>query len=81
MFCFYPTKTLGALGDGGAIICKTKKDSNSLKKQRNYGSVARYKNEIIGQNSRLDEIQALFLNIKLKSLNKIISHKKKLTKG
>jgi dTDP-4-amino-4,6-dideoxygalactose transaminase len=77
-FSFYPTKTLGALGDGGAIICKTKKDSNLLKKQRNYGSVARYKNEIIGQNSRLDEIQALFLNIKLKSLNKIISHKKKL---
>lgn len=77
-FSFYPTKTLGALGDGGAITCKTKKDSNLLKKQRNYGSVVRYKNEIIGQNSRLDEIQALFLNIKLKSLNKIISHKKKL---
>jgi dTDP-4-amino-4,6-dideoxygalactose transaminase len=77
-FSFYPTKTLGALGDGGAITCKTKKNSNLLKKQRNYGSVARYKNEIIGQNSRLDEIQALFLNIKLRSLNKIINHKKKL---
>jgi len=77
-FSFYPTKTLGALGDGGAIICKLKKDSNLIKKKRNYGSVIRYKNEIIGQNSRLDEIQALFLNIKLKYLNRIIQHKKKL---
>ena len=47
-----------------------------LKKFRNYGSVKKYNNEILGENSRLDEIQALFLNIKLKYLDKIISQKK-----
>ena len=77
-FSFYPTKLLGAIGDGGAIISKKKKFKDYLKKFRNYGSIKRYKNDIIGQNSRLDEIQALFLDIKLKSLNRIILHKKKL---
>ena len=50
-FSFYPTKTLGALGDGGAIICKTKKDSNLLKKQRNYGPG----NISVGTNLESDE--------------------------
>ena len=77
-FSFYPTKLLGALGDGGAITCKKKNNKIFLQKFRNYGSVKRYKNDIIGQNSRLDEIQAIFLNIKLKFLSKIIKHKKKL---
>lgn len=77
-FSFYPTKLLGAIGDGGAIIGKKEKFKIFLKKFRNYGSIKRYKNDIIGQNSRLDEIQALFLNIKLKYLNRIIIHKKKL---
>jgi len=77
-FSFYPTKILGGIGDGGAITCKKKKYRDYFLKVRNYGSITRYKNEIIGQNSRLDEIQALFLDIKLKSLNKIIDHKKKL---
>jgi dTDP-4-amino-4,6-dideoxygalactose transaminase len=77
-FSFYPTKLLGALGDGGAITCQKKNNKIYLQKFRNYGSVKRYKNEIIGQNSRLDEIQAIFLDIKLKSLKKIIKHKKKL---
>ncbi len=71
---------LGGIGDGGAITCKKKKYKEYLLKFRNYGSITRYKNEIIGQNSRLDEIQALFLNIKLKHLNKIIQHKRKLAK-
>jgi len=79
-FSFYPTKILGGIGDGGAITCKKKKYKEYLLKFRNYGSITRYKNEIIGQNSRLDEIQALFLNIKLKHLNKIIQHKRKLAK-
>lgn len=77
-FSFYPTKLLGALGDGGAITCQKKSNKIYLQKFRNYGSIKRYKNEIIGQNSRLDEIQAIFLNIKLNSLKKIIKHKKKL---
>ena len=66
VFSFYPTKILGALGDGGAIICKKKHESIFFKKYRNYGSIKRYRNEIIGENSRLDEVQSLFLNIKLK---------------
>ena len=47
---------------------------------RNYGSVKRYQNEIIGDNSRLDEIQAAYLNVKIKYLNKINNHKRKLAK-
>jgi dTDP-4-amino-4,6-dideoxygalactose transaminase len=79
-FSFYPTKLLGCLGDGGAIACRKMKDSINIKKLRNYGSIKKYHNEIIGQNSRLDEIQAIFLNIKLKYLDKIITHKQKLAK-
>ena len=77
-FSFYPTKLLGCLGDGGAVISKNKKDDLLIKKYRNYGSIKRYKNEIIGMNSRLDEIQAIFLIKKLKYLNKMIAHKRKL---
>ena len=77
-FSFYPTKNLGCLGDGGAIISKLKAFDTEVKKFRNYGSIRRYQNEIIGSNSRLDEIQALFLNTKLKHLNNINKHKRKL---
>ena len=79
-FSFYPTKLLGGIGDGGAIVCNRADHYDYLKKFRNYGSVKKYNNEILGENSRLDEIQALFLNIKLKYLDKIISHKRKLAK-
>jgi len=77
-FSFYPTKNLGCLGDGGAVISKKKIDDRDIKMLRNYGSVERYKNEIVGFNSRLDEFQAAFLNIKLKYLNKINTHKRNL---
>jgi len=76
-FSFYPTKHLGCLGDGGAILVN-KKDEINIKKMRNYGSILRYKNDILGVNSRLDEIQSIFLNIKLKSLDKIIKKKRLL---
>jgi dTDP-4-amino-4,6-dideoxygalactose transaminase len=78
-FSFYPTKNLGCIGDGGAIMVN-KKTENSIKKIRNYGSIIRYKNDILGVNSRLDEIQSIFLNIKLKSLNKIIKKKRSLAR-
>lgn len=77
-FSFYPTKNLGCLGDGGAVISKLSKCDQKIKMLRNYGSIKRYKNIIIGFNSRLDEFQAAFLNIKLNFLDKINSHKKKL---
>lgn len=77
-FSFYPTKNLGALGDAGAIICKTEEDYVKLRQLRNYGSEKKYHNGIIGYNSRLDEVQASFLRVKLPYLNDINNHKKAL---
>jgi dTDP-4-amino-4,6-dideoxygalactose transaminase len=77
-FSFYPTKNLGGLGDGGAVVSKNKNYNTLIKKLRNYGSLKRYSNEIIGDNSRLDEIQSAFINIKLKYLKKINLHKRNL---
>lgn len=68
-FSFYPSKNLGALGDGGAITTSDSELFKSLRLLRNYGSEEKYKNEIIGFNSRLDDIQAAFLSIKLKFLD------------
>lgn len=79
-FSFYPTKNLGCLGDGGAIVSNSKVLEKKTKLFRNYGSIKRYKNDIIGDNSRLDEIQAGFLNVKIKYLNKINNHKRELAK-
>ena len=77
-FSFYPTKNLGALGDAGAIITSDFEIYEKLKALRNYGSEKKYFNKYVGLNSRLDEIQAAFLNIKLPFLKKINSHKLKL---
>ena len=68
-FSFYPSKNLGALGDGGAITTGDSKLSEVVRLLRNYGSKEKYRNEIIGFNSRLDDVQASFLSIKLKSLD------------
>ena len=68
-FSFYPGKNLGALGDAGAITTNDDELANVLFSMRNYGSKVKYENEIIGVNSRLDELQAAFLNIKLKQLD------------
>ncbi|WPR73251.1 DegT/DnrJ/EryC1/StrS family aminotransferase [Flavobacterium sp. NG2] len=67
-FSFYPGKNLGALGDAGAIVTNDEALSNVLYSIRNYGSKVKYENEVIGVNSRLDELQAAFLNVKLPSL-------------
>ena len=67
-FSFYPTKNLGALADGGAITTNDDVLAERIKKIRNYGSAIKYKNEIIGRNSRLDELQAAFLSHKLQFL-------------
>lgn len=64
-FSFYPTKNMGAIGDAGAVTTNREDLALKIKKLRNYGSIQRYKNEMVGHNSRLDEIQAGFLNIKL----------------
>ncbi len=77
-FSFYPTKNLGALGDAGAIITDAESLAGKIKRLRNYGSDIKYYNEVVGYNSRLDEIQAGFLSIKLKKLDEINEHKRKL---
>ena len=77
-FSFYPTKNLGALGDAGSVNTNNEELENKIRSLRNYGSSVKYYNDHIGYNSRLDEIQALFLRIKLKSLDAINLHKRKL---
>jgi dTDP-4-amino-4,6-dideoxygalactose transaminase len=77
-FSFYPSKNLGALGDAGAVTTNSLEYAEILRKLRNYGSDVKYMNDLVGYNSRLDEIQAAFLLVKLKSLNKINEHKRKL---
>jgi dTDP-4-amino-4,6-dideoxygalactose transaminase len=69
-FSFYPGKNLGCLGDGGAITTSSKDLYDIILYLRNYGSKTKYYNEYLGINSRLDEIQALFLSIKLKNLDR-----------
>lgn len=68
-FSFYPGKNLGALGDGGAITLNDEETYMRLKAIRNYGSHKKYENLYKGVNSRLDEIQAAVLNVKLKYLD------------
>jgi dTDP-4-amino-4,6-dideoxygalactose transaminase len=68
-FSFYPTKNLGAYGDAGAVTTNDAAIAKKIQMLRNYGSEVRYQNEMIGYNSRLDEIQAALLRIKLKHLH------------
>lgn len=69
-FSFYPTKNLGALGDGGAITTNDPALADTLRKLRQYGWTAKYRNELAGgRNSRLDEIQAAFLRVMLPHLD------------
>ncbi|MCY7349493.1 MAG: DegT/DnrJ/EryC1/StrS family aminotransferase [Cytophagaceae bacterium] len=66
---FYPTKNLGALGDGGAITTSDDALAERLRYLRNYGSLRKYHNDFAGVNSRLDEVQAAFLRVKLPYLD------------
>ncbi|MFA7446213.1 MAG: DegT/DnrJ/EryC1/StrS family aminotransferase [Flavobacteriaceae bacterium] len=68
-FSFYPGKNLGALADAGAITTNDDELATVLFSLRNYGSQKKYENEFLGLNSRLDEIQAAFLRVKLKDLD------------
>jgi dTDP-4-amino-4,6-dideoxygalactose transaminase len=77
-FSFYPTKNLGALGDAGAILTSDDGLAEKLRALRNYGSEKKYYNKYIGLNSRLDELQAMFLRIKLRKLDDINIHKRHL---
>ncbi len=75
---FYPGKNLGALGDAGAVTTNDEKLSKTIEALRNYGSHKKYENIYQGLNSRLDEIQAAFLNIKLKYIKNDIKARRRV---
>lgn len=79
-FSFYPGKNLGALGDGGAVTTNDKELAEVLRALRNYGSHKKYENLYKGINSRLDEIQAAMLRVKLKYLDEEIEKRRKIAK-
>ncbi|HEB27816.1 MAG TPA: erythromycin biosynthesis sensory transduction protein eryC1, partial [Porticoccus sp.] len=66
---FYPGKNLGALGDGGAVLTNDGTIANKVRQLRNYGSTVKYQHDLAGYNSRLDELQAAFLRVKLAKLD------------
>ena len=70
-FSFYPTKNLGCFGDGGAILTNDAGLLDKLRALRNYGSVRRYQNDYEGYNSRLDELQAGLLRVKLSHFHEL----------
>ena len=75
---FYPGKNLGALGDAGAVTTNNEQLANTISALRNYGSHKKYENIYQGINSRLDEIQAAFLNVKLKYIQQDINGRRKV---
>ena len=79
-YSFYPGKNLGALGDAGAIITNDDALAKVIRSLRNYGSEKKYQNEYIGINSRLDELQAAFLNVKLPHLDADNDKRKEIAK-
>ncbi|WP_297480007.1 DegT/DnrJ/EryC1/StrS aminotransferase family protein [Thermococcus sp.] len=79
-FSFYPTKNLGAYGDAGAIATNDDELADKLRMMRNYGSPRKYYHEFVGVNSRLDEIQAAVLRVKLKYLDKWNQRRRKIAR-
>ena len=75
-FSFYPTKNLGGFGDGGAIITDNKEIEDEVRLMRNYGSKKTYYFEKVGYNSRLDELQAGLLRVKLQHLNELTNNRR-----
>lgn len=79
-FSFYPTKNLGAFGDSGAIVTDNEEVYEKIKMLRNYGSRMKYHNEILGVNSRLDEIQAGLLSVKLSHYDELRRERESIAK-
>lgn len=79
-FSFYPVKNLGAYGDGGMILTNNEMLAEKLKMFRNYGQSQKYYHDFVGINSRLDEIQAVVLRVKLKHLDEWNERRRKIAK-
>ncbi len=77
-FSFYPTKNLGALGDAGAVVTRDAAFDDKVRHLRNYGSKQKYVNVYQGLNSRLDEVQAALLRVKLPYVESVTSHKRRM---
>ena len=75
-FSFYPSKNLGAFGDAGAIVTNDDKIAEDTRVFRNYGSEKRYYNKVVGANSRLDELQAGLLRVRLSHLDELAEEKR-----
>jgi len=79
-FSFYPAKILGAYGDAGIIVTNNEEFNERLRMLRNYGQKIKYYHDFIGYNSRLDEIQAAILRVKLNYLDKFIEKRREIAK-
>lgn len=77
-FSFYPSKNLGAFGDAGAIVTNDEAIANEVRVFRNYGSEKRYYNKEVGTNSRLDELQAGLLRVKLTHMNELLQERTRI---
>jgi len=77
-FSFYPTKNLGALGDGGAVVTSDTALAKRIRLIRNYGSDKKYEHQIAGCNSRLDELQAALLSVKLRGLDDLNADRRRI---
>lgn len=78
-FSFYPSKNLGAFGDGGAVVVNDQQLANDFKVFRNYGSEKRYYNKVVGTNSRLDELQAGLLRVRLRHMEELTAEKVRIS--
>lgn len=77
-FSFYPSKNLGAFGDAGAIVTNDPKIAEDVRVFRNYGSEKRYYNRVVGTNSRLDELQAGLLRVRLSHMEELEADKRRI---
>lgn len=77
-FSFYPSKNVGAFGDGGAIVTNDESIAADFRVYRNYGSEKRYYNKVIGTNSRLDEIQAALLRVRLSHIHELTQEREEI---
>lgn len=77
-FSFYPSKNLGAFGDAGAIVTDDEDLAKAMRMYRNYGSEKRYYNKVVGANSRLDEMQAGLLRVRLSHLEELTTERRRI---